>query len=88
MRHGPCAAQEKARQDEKAARKAAKKQKTAVGKAAAGSGEGEGDLPWKPFDRERDLELRPRAKGASEIAKSAAALGSKFAGGNTQRSFL
>ncbi|KAG2444929.1 hypothetical protein HXX76_001665 [Chlamydomonas incerta] len=85
--------QEKAKAEAKAARKAAKaakKQKLADG-SAAGKGEGEdeeGDWPWRQFDRERDLDLKPRAKSGNEILKSAAALGSKFSGGNVQRHFL
>ncbi|GFR39678.1 hypothetical protein Agub_g150 [Astrephomene gubernaculifera] len=81
--------QEKAKQEAKAARKAAKKQKTAEGGAAAAGAAADGqDWPWRPFDRERDLDLKPKAKSGADLLKSAAALGSKFSGGNTQRHFL
>lgn len=85
--------QEKSRKEAHAANKAAKKLKTgdtAAGfKGGAGDAAGKGqDWPWRPFDRERDLDIKPKAKSGSEIVRGAAALGSKFSGGGTQRQFL
>ncbi|KXZ55202.1 hypothetical protein GPECTOR_3g346 [Gonium pectorale] len=78
---------EKKRKEEKAARKAAKRQKKEE-EAAGGAADGGAEHPWRPFDRERDLELRPKAKSGSDIVRSAAALGAKFSGGGVQRHFL
>ncbi|GIL91130.1 hypothetical protein Vretimale_9578 [Volvox reticuliferus] len=86
--------QEKAKEEARAAKKAAKKQKTSDGAAnvnergTGGVAEGNQDWPWRPFDRERDLEIKPRAKTGTDIFKNATTLGSKFSGGGTQRHFL
>ncbi|GLI60597.1 hypothetical protein VaNZ11_002769 [Volvox africanus] len=88
--------QEKAKEEARAAKKAAKKQKTGDGAAKVGErgtggvteGAGNQDWPWRPFDRERDLEIKPRAKTGTDIFKNAANLGSKFSGGGSQRHFL
>jgi hypothetical protein len=92
-------AQEKAKEEARAAKKAAKKQKTGDGGKGDGGGKGGGgggaqeadggsDWPGRPFDRDKDLAIRPQAKSGADIVKSAAALGSKFSGGGIQRHFL
>ncbi|GIL65882.1 hypothetical protein Vafri_19522 [Volvox africanus] len=88
--------QEKAKEEARAAKKAAKKQKTGdvaskMGERGTGGvteGASNQDWPWRPFDRERDLEIKPRAKTGTDIFKNAANLGSKFSGGGSQRHFL
>ena len=41
-----------------------------------------GSHPWKPFDRDKDLEVQlTRPKGAADLLKSAGALSSRFSGG-------
>eukprot|EP00775_Hariotina_reticulata_P013672 gene13672-13794_t len=51
---------------------------------AAGADEGwVGKHPWKPFDREKDLEVQfQRPKGTADLLKAAGALSSRFSGGN------
>jgi len=62
------------------------------GERAAQAGGGDWDRtahPWRPFDRERDLEVKPSgAANPQELLKSMKALGSRFAGSSTGRSFL
>uniref|UniRef100_A0A7S0N3K3 J domain-containing protein n=1 Tax=Pyramimonas obovata TaxID=1411642 RepID=A0A7S0N3K3_9CHLO len=49
----------------------------------------EGNHPWKPWDREKDLVIKPKAKTANDLTKMGGSLGSRFSGSSTGgRSFL
>jgi len=48
----------------------------------------EGNHPWKPWDRDKDLEIKPKAKTAKDLTKLGGTLGNRFGGGATGRSFL
>lgn len=83
--------QEKAKQEAKEARRAAKKQKkeAAAAKKEGGQDDGDaGDWPWRPFDREKDLEIKPTAKSGAAILKNAGGLGGKFSSAGGTRHFL
>jgi len=42
-----------------------------------------GKHPWRPFDRDKDLEVQmQRPKGAADLLKAAGAPSSRFSGGN------
>ena len=48
-----------------------------------------GSHPWRPFDREKDLNIGPKPVSKEAILKSAGTLGSRFGGtGAGGRSFL
>lgn len=46
--------------------------------------------PWKPFNRDTDLELKPKSKDPHKLLAAQGALGSKFSSGGAggSRSFL
>lgn len=80
---------------EKQKRRSEKKRKAAEdGKPAAAGVGGEdaswvGSHPWRPFDREKDLNIGPKPVSKEAILKSAGTLGSRFGGtGAGGRSFL
>lgn len=82
--------------EEKQKRRSEKKRKKAEdGSRASGAGAGGEDAswvgahPWRPFDREKDLNIGPKPVSKEDILKRAGTLGSRF-GGNAagSRQFL
>jgi hypothetical protein len=70
-------------QDEKKRRKKERKRKAGEGAAAAKDAPDEswvGSHPWRPFDREKDLNIGPKPVSQKEIMQKAGTLGSRFAG--------
>lgn len=72
--------------------KKVKKRKAAAveGKSVADrQGEWEGKHPWRPFDREKDLNIASKPANKDELLKKAGSLTGRFGGSTTgQRTFL
>jgi hypothetical protein len=51
-------------------------------------GEKEVDWPWRPFDREADLGIKPTGKSAAALMKDGTQLAGRFSSGGHARSFL
>lgn len=52
------------------------------GPAAAGSKDDWGGMPWKPWDREKDLNApASKPRGASDLLKAAGSLSNRFSSG-------
>lgn len=46
-------------------------------------------MPWRPFDREKDLELKGAPRSGAQILKDASGLASRFtSGGSGKKNFL
>lgn len=76
--------------ERKAERKAKKRKKgdstdTGINDPA---GDWQSNAPWRPFDRERDLQTGAAPATPKEMLKKAGSLSTRFGGGNTGRSFL
>ncbi|KAK9840458.1 hypothetical protein WJX74_010140 [Apatococcus lobatus] len=75
-------------QAEKKKRRKEAKEAAKAGATKSGDETWEGSHPWRPFDRERDLNAsRVAPQDAQELLKKSGALSGRF-GGTTQRSFL
>lgn len=47
-----------------------------------------GKHPWKPFDRDTDLDLKGKPKDPQKLLQATGNLGNKFSSGGNSRSFL
>ena len=82
-----CALQEEKRQKKK--RKAEQKQKQGEASTVAGDDSWNPALhPWRPFDREKDLNMGPKPADKDQLMKSAGNLTSRFGSKSGQRNFL
>lgn len=78
-------------QDEKKKKKKRKAEEQSKGKTdAAAADEWDPTVhPWRPFDREKDLNIGPKVVSKEELLKKSGTLDSRFAGTPSgQRSFL
>ena len=90
LNHLPYAPQEEKRQKKK--RKAEAKPSTQADSSIAGNNDDDGwnrELhPWRPFDREKDLNMGPKIADKDRLIKQAGNLTSRFGSNSGQRNFL
>lgn len=60
----------------------------AKSKMQADDGNWKGSHPWRPFDREKDLNIGPKPVNQQELLKKAGSLTGRFGGPVGQRTFL
>lgn len=60
----------------------------AKGEKRPAEGPAEDDWPWRPFDREKDMNISSAPKTGQQLLKDAGALSSRFAGGAGRGKFL
>ena len=58
------------------------------GGGGAGEEDWVGKHPWRPFDREKDLEIKPAALNPKSLLENAGGLSGKFKSAGGQRNFL